>query len=163
MGYKMETFDKESGKLAFVSYSRTALPGVKGDGYKGSGSIPSLPKKPTNPCKYKITGKIALNQPLLYRLNGYKNGIHVDPKIAKKNNFDRPIMHGIGTLEFCVKEIIQQLWDGDSKMLKEYHGRFLTAVYPGESLELSIWVEDRKYIFEARIIERNKIAVFGYA
>ena len=69
--------------------------------------MPSIPKKPTGIPKFKISLKTALNQPLLYRLNGYKNGIHADPKIARKHNFKRPIMHGIAILEFCVKQIIQ--------------------------------------------------------
>lgn len=79
------------------------MPGVKADGFQGTGFFPVLPSKPSRKEDKIIGSNIAKNQPLLYRLNGYTNGIHVDPEVAIKNNFEKPIMHGLATVEICIK------------------------------------------------------------
>lgn len=40
-------------------------------------------------------------------------------------------MHGLGTVEICIKEIIMQLWDGHDEVLKMTHARLFGAIYPG--------------------------------
>lgn len=130
-GFQVDSYDKKTNDHYFTTCIKTALPGVKGDGFQGTGAFPVLPKKPSRKEDKIIFAQIAKNQPLLYRLNGYTNAIHADPDFAIKNKFERPIMHGLGTVEICIKEIIMQLWDGHDELLKMTHARLFGAIYPG--------------------------------
>lgn len=40
--------------------------------------------------------------------------------------------------------------------------RFVGHVYPGETLEVSVWKEDNRYIYEAGVKERKTKALIGY-
>jgi ABC-type lipoprotein release transport system permease subunit len=39
--------------------------------------------------------------------------------------------------------------------------RFTGHVFPGESLEISVWKEQNKLFFEAKVIERKTKAIVG--
>lgn len=73
-------------------------------------------------------------QALLYRLNGDLNPLHVDPALATKVGFERPILHGLCTYGFAVRAVVEQLCGGDSTRLRAFSARFSAAVYPGDTL-----------------------------
>ncbi|VVA95457.1 unnamed protein product [Arabis nemorensis] len=103
-----------------------------------------------------------LSQALLYRLSGDYNPLHSDPKVAKVAGFPRPILHGLCTLGFAIKAIIKCVCKGDPTAVKTISGRFLTTVFPGETLITEMWLEGLRVIYQTKVKERNKAVLSGY-
>ena len=40
--------------------------------------------------------------------------------------------------------------------------RFVGHVYPGETLDIQVWKEGERYIYEAEVLERKTKALIGY-
>ncbi len=78
---------------------------------------------------------VAHNQALLYRLNGDRNSIHIDPVIARKVGFaaNGPILHGLGTLGMAVYELVKL---HPMRRLQSVRCRMTSPVYPGDFLEM---------------------------
>ncbi len=84
----------------------------------------------------KVTVPTRPDQALLYRLSGDFNPLHVDPALATQVGFDGPILHGLCTYGFAVREVITHLCDGDASRLCAFAARFSNVVYPGDALTL---------------------------
>ncbi|MGV8058603.1 MAG: MaoC/PaaZ C-terminal domain-containing protein [Smithellaceae bacterium] len=82
------------------------------------------------------------DQPLLYRLSGDLNELHVDPEIAKRSGFQKPIMHGLCTMGFACRALIKSLIPGKPDMTKRIACRFSAPLYPGEPIKTLIWNVD---------------------
>ena len=104
------------------------------------------------------------DQAALYRLSGDKNPLHIDPGFAKKGGFDRPILHGLCTLGFACRALLEGLCQGDPSRLKSLAVRFTGVVFPGDSLITRAWKTDaNRYIVETqtgdgRIVLGNALA-----
>ena len=86
--------DKGGRDLAFYNDFTILLKGLGGFGFKGKGHLTELPEIPKRKPDHILKGETYPGQALLYRLTGDINPLHVDPKIAKGQKFDRPIIHG---------------------------------------------------------------------
>lgn len=73
---------------------------------------------------------------LLYRLNGDRNPIHVDPAAAAKAGFARPILHGLCTYGAVGYMLVRSACGNDPARLKSLGVRFSSPVYPGETIRL---------------------------
>lgn len=78
------------------------------------------------------------NQAILYRLTGDDNPLHIDPKFAAIQKFEKPIIHGIyftnlglATKGIIARTIVQNVLNNDPTRLKSFHSRFLGHVFPG--------------------------------
>ena len=98
---------------------------------------------------------------LLYRLNGDVNPLHADPATAAKLGFDRPILHGLCTLGHTVRGLIDTLCDGDATRLRGLSARMSRPVFPGETLEVSIWRDGGPVHFETAVAERGVTVLSG--
>jgi acyl dehydratase len=76
---------------------------------------------------------------VLYRLNGDKNPLHIDPKVAQKAKFERPILHGLCTFGFSSRAIYEKYGNNDPTTISKIAGRFTSHVYPGETLLVEMW------------------------
>jgi hypothetical protein len=56
--------------------------GLQGFGYKGKNSSARIPDKPSRNFDLVLTEKSFKGQAFLYRLNGDRNPLHIDPKIS---------------------------------------------------------------------------------
>ena len=112
-----------------------------------------------------VTLTTAANQAQIYRLSGDLNPLHIDPDVAKAGGFDAPILHGLATYGVIGRALLAARCGNDPVRLKRLDGRFSSPVYPGETIETSIWDEqDGKLAFRARVVERDKIIFTnGYA
>ena len=95
-------------------------------------------------------------QALLYRWNGDPNPLHLDPRVARKAGFDRPILHGLCTFGCAVHALLAVMCDYDPARFGAMDARFTAFVYPGETLRTEIWNDGS---FRTRAVERDKIVI----
>lgn len=53
--------------------------------------------------------------------------------------FTRPILHGLCTLGYAIRAIVNSFCNGEPSAVKNTFGRFLLHVYPGETLITEMW------------------------
>ncbi len=82
------------------------------------------------------------DQALTYRLSGDRNPLHSDPSFAAMGGFDKPILHGLCTYGFTGRGLLHSLCDGDASRFKSMNARFSKPVIPGDTLTVSMWVDE---------------------
>ncbi len=171
----VEIIDKGPGKGAFIVYERRILERAtgeplctisqtmfcKGDGGFGgpSRSLPAPHAIPDQQADIVADQATALDMPLFYRLNGDWNPLHVDPEVARKAGFERPILHGLATYGIAGRAILTTVCDSDPSRFASIFGRFTAPVYPGETLRTEIWIDGDTVSYRVRVVERDVIAI----
>lgn len=97
----------------------------------------------------------------LYRLSGDFNPLHIDPDIAKLGGQPVPILHGICTLGFSVRAVLQQYANNDSTKFKAVKARFAKPVLPGQTLNINMWKNGDRIHFETSVVETGVTVVTG--
>ncbi|MBW2416812.1 MAG: MaoC family dehydratase N-terminal domain-containing protein [Deltaproteobacteria bacterium] len=86
--------------------------------------------------------------------SGDKVKIHLDPEVAKKAGFPGIIGHGLCTLAFTSRAVIEGVAGGMPERLKRLAVRFALPVIPGETITTRIWPArdgaEGAYAFETR-------------
>jgi acyl dehydratase len=86
--------------------------------------------------------------------SGDKVKIHLDPEVAKKAGFPGIIGHGLCTLAFTSRAVIDAVGGGVPEHLRQLAVRFASPVIPGETITTRIWPaiggENGEYAFETR-------------
>lgn len=98
-------------------------------------------------------------QALLYRLCGDRNPLHSHPRVARAAGFDRPILHGLCTFGMVAYELLKTWADGDPSRMASVRVRFSKPVFPGETLQIDSWQDDRDLFFRVRVRERDAIVL----
>lgn len=93
---------------------------------------------------------------LLYRLNVDRNPLHVDPDVAKKAGFQRPILHGLCTYGMVTRVLLAEWLSYDNARLASMEARFSSAVMPGETLRIESWRDGEVISFQAFTKECGK-------
>lgn len=76
---------------------------------------------------------------LLYRLTGDLNPLHADPEFAGLAGFPRPILHGLATLGWSVRAVMDRFAGGDAALVRTAKGRMAAHVFPGDTLVTDMW------------------------
>jgi acyl dehydratase len=84
--------------------------------------------------------------------SGDRNPIHIDDNVAKMAGLSGIVVHGLCTMAFTSKVMIDHLCGGDPIRLKRLEAHFSRPVRPGETITTHIW----------RTGERNGYAAYGY-
>ncbi len=84
--------------------------------------------------------------------SGDRNPIHVDENIAKMAGLPGIIVHGLCTMAFTSKVVIDKLCAGDPTRLKRLRVRFSRPVLPGQTITTKVWADG----------ERDGRKVFAY-
>ncbi len=92
---------------------------------------------------------------LLYRLNGDRNPLHVDPEVARSAGFPRPILHGLCTYAIAAHAVLAVHADSSPSRLRSFDARFTAPVYPGEMLSVEAWKNGDAVAFRLWVPERN--------
>ena len=79
------------------------------------------------------------DQPLIYRLSGDVFPLHVDAEFSRKSGFERPVMHGLGTLGYACRGLIQCLTPGAPEKVRRIGCRFSRPLYSGTPILTRIW------------------------
>ena len=103
------------------------------------------------------------HQTLLYRLSGDKNPLHVDPGFARLGGFDTPILHGLCSYGVVCKAVVDEMLDGDVSAVAGYAVRFAGVVFPGETIQTSMWREDGRILIAAQTRERQSPVISNAA
>jgi acyl dehydratase len=85
--------------------------------------------------------------------SGDRNPIHVDENVAKMAGLPGIVVHGLCTMAFASKVMIEGLCGGDPMRLKRLRVQFSRPVFPGQSITTRVWAGDeragrRAYAFE---------------
>lgn len=85
--------------------------------------------------------------------SGDRNPIHVDLAVAKMAGLPGVIVHGLCTMAFACRAVIDTVCGSEPRRLKRLAGEFSRPVFPGDSITTSVWAEKesdgRGYRFEA--------------
>jgi acyl dehydratase len=99
-------------------------------------------------------------QALLYRLSGDLNPIHVDPEIAAKVGLAKPILHGLCTYGIAGRAVLAALCQGDPARLGRFDARFVSPVFPGETIVVDVWSESAgRAAVRGRVKERDVVVL----
>ncbi|ALH81744.1 MaoC/PaaZ C-terminal domain-containing protein [Sphingopyxis macrogoltabida] len=151
-----------------TSRSMTFLRGDGGFGGSSEGAPVPHPVPDRAPDDI-VTLTSTANLAQIYRLSGDLNPLHIDPDVARAGGFEAPILHGLATYGVIGRALLAARCGNEPARLKRIDGRFSAPVYPGETIETSIWDSKEsgdggKLAFRARVVERDKIVFTnGYA
>lgn len=150
------TIEDEAGTL-YATDRRTAF--LRGDGGCSSAGAP-LPRPEPVPDGREPDAVVAIatapNQALIYRLSGDLNPLHIEPDVARRAGFARPILHGLCSYGVAGRALLRVAADNDPTRLRRLDARFSAPVYPGETIETRIWRTDEKRVrFECWVAERS--------
>ncbi|KAH3379898.1 hypothetical protein KXV52_003698 [Aspergillus fumigatus] len=156
------TKDAKTGEDLFYNESTVFIRGSGGFGGspKPTASRPKGATAAYNPPKRQpdvvIEEKTSEDQAALYRLNGDRNPLHIDPEFSKVGGFKTPILHGLCSLGISGKHVFNKF--GAFKSLKV---RFAGVVLPGQTLKTEMWKEGNTVIFQTTVVETGKPAILG--
>ncbi|MES2492554.1 MAG: MaoC/PaaZ C-terminal domain-containing protein [Pseudomonadota bacterium] len=131
--------DAASGAL-YCRLHQTLL--LRGDG--GFGGPPDPRASWTQPDRAPDAVAAIATSPraaLIYRLSGDWNPLHLDPAIAAKAGFPRPILQGLATYGIAGAGISRAL-GRDPAQMSHLACRFSGIVLPGDTLQFSVWRDD---------------------
>lgn len=92
----------------------------------------------------------------LYRLNGDRNPLHIDPSFSKVGGFKVPILHGLCFMGISGKHVYQTYGP-----VKSFKVRFAGVVLPGQRLRTEMWKEGDKVVFQTKVVETGKLCIAG--
>ena len=93
---------------------------------------------------------------LLYRLFADLNPLHVDPEIALKAGFARPILHGLCTYGMVCRAVMQACLGEDASRMHALSGKFTAPVMPGDQLRVEIWKDSQ---ISSHLSERQRLKI----
>jgi acyl dehydratase len=158
----METdVSDEKGEPLYTNRSSLFLRGEGGFG--GPQGPPPANEAPNRAPDGEAVSPTLPQQALLYRLNGDKNPLHVDPEFAKRGGFDTPIIHGLCSYGIVCKAVVDHALGGDTTRVKRYQARFRGVAFPGETYLTRYWKDGKRILIEAKSKERDAIVISNAA
>jgi acyl dehydratase len=115
---------------------------IRGGGRRASPQETRADEAPRGEPTLTVAQSIAPDQTFRYaEASGDRNPIHVDENVARMAGLPGIIVHGLCTMAFTSKVMIDNLCDGDPTRLKRLRVRFSRAVRPGETITTRVWPE----------------------
>jgi acyl dehydratase len=96
---------------------------------------------------------------LVYRIHGGDNLIHVDPDVARKAGYERPILQGLCMFGIATHAAIGQFAGGNPHRIRSLRVRFSAPAYPGETIRTELWRDGNVVSFRSFAAERNVMAL----
>ena len=150
----------DTGEDLFYTESSAFIRGSGGFGGPAQGTNRGAATAVYSPPKRQpdaiIEEKTSDDQAALYRLNGDRNPLHIDPEFSAVGGFKIPILHGLCFFGFSGKHVVQKYG-----MFKSIKVRFAGTVLPGQTLQTEMWKEGNKVIFQTKVKETGKLCIAG--
>jgi len=135
---------------------------ARGEGGFGGERGPSATvAAPDRELDIQIDIPVLPQQALLYRMCGDRNPLHSDPEFASAAGFPRPILHGLCTYGMTCKALVDAVFDGDASRVGGYGARFAGVVFPGETIRLTAWQVDGRYVGVVTAPGRDNVTVLS--
>ena len=154
------TKDANSGEDVFYTESAVFVRGSGGFGGPGKGGNRGAATAVHKPSQRQpdavVEEKTSEEQAALYRLNGDRNPLHIDPEFSKIGGFKTPILHGLCFFGISGKHVYQTF--GPFKSIKV---RFAGTVLPGQTLRTEMWKEGDIVVFQTKVVETGKLCIAG--
>ncbi|MBI3247984.1 MAG: MaoC family dehydratase N-terminal domain-containing protein [Deltaproteobacteria bacterium] len=113
----------------------------------------SREERPEGEPLLRVAQTIDADQTYRYaQASGDYNPIHTDEAVAKMAGLPGIVVHGLCTLAFTSKVIIDQCCAGDPRRLKRLRARFLRPVLPGQTIATAVWARP----------DRDGVNVYAY-
>ncbi|KAJ9608804.1 hypothetical protein H2200_006575 [Cladophialophora chaetospira] len=136
---------------------------VRGAGGFTAGSVQPRPSgsttstTSTRPPEFSREERTTDEQAALYRLNGDRNAMHIDPVTAMQGGgFSRPILHGLCFFGIAGKHVYQRYGP-----FKNIRVRFAGTVDPGQTLRTEMWKDRDVVLFQMKVVETGKLCISG--
>jgi acyl dehydratase len=117
----------------------TAL--IRGRSSRERKRLPSTSEAtPIRKALFQVRQTIDDDQTYRYaKASGDYNPIHVDENVAKLAGLPGIIVHGLCTMAFTSKVMIDHVCDGDPRRLRRLRARFSRPVFPGQEIITAAW------------------------
>ena len=134
---------------------------ARGDGGFGGpeGTGPEPHRPPERMPDYTDVSETRPDAALLYRLNGDRNPLHADPKVAARAGFRSPILHGLATYGIACRALLRTVCGHDAARVRSFDARFSAPVYPGDEIATDIWREGDVVSFRCRVPGRDVVVL----
>jgi 3-hydroxyacyl-CoA dehydrogenase/3a,7a,12a-trihydroxy-5b-cholest-24-enoyl-CoA hydratase len=134
---------------------------VGATGFKESGVTHSTKvQQPTRAPDAVEEMPVSEGQALVYRLSGDYNPLHADPEFATMSGFKRPILHGLCSLGFSARAVLNRFGGGDPGRFRDIRLRFSSPVLPGQTLRVEMWDEGGgRIVFRSVVKETGKVCI----
>lgn len=149
----------DSGKLYYKMISAGFHLGSKDFIGGGQPTMPAVEQPTGEPSRVaEVTTDAHIAN--IYRLSGDYNKLHVDPEVAMKAGFEKPILHGLCTLGYTVRVVLDEVAGGDQARFKSVQMRFASPVLPGDALKVEMWiVSPTEVAFRTLVKETGKVCI----
>ncbi len=170
-----DVWDKGKAAVIVLEQSATDLDGnalwttgmqiwARGEGGFGGDAGPEVTNAvPERDADKVLVSPTTTQQALVYRLSADMNPLHADPAFAQMAGFDRPILHGLASYGVVCKAVVDGLLGGDPTRVRSYSVRFAGSIYPGETIETSVWLDGNTLTLLATCPERDGQSVLTHA
>jgi acyl dehydratase len=151
--------DATNGHKLATTITSLMLRGDTGTGDHGD-APDELAKIPETAPDRSLEVEAAEILPLIYRLSGDLNPLHIDPAVADVAGFPRPILHGLATKGIATYAVLSEYCDLDPARLMSMSLRFSKPVLPGDRLHFDFWNNTSGNIrFRATASERDQLVL----
>ena len=107
---------------------------------RGATARPERPGVPAGDPFLSVTQTIDRDQTFRYaEASGDRNPIHVDENVAKMAGLPGIVVHGLCTMAFASRAIVDGLCGADPVRLKRLRVQFSRPVFPGQSITTKAW------------------------
>jgi acyl dehydratase len=145
---KTETRD-ESGELVNEQYVTEFFRGVQADDGVGKRAPDHRLEADGDPLA-EITYVVAEDQTARYAVaSGDDFAIHLDDEFARGVGLPGRIVHGLCTMAFAGRAVLEATGVEDPRTVKRIAVRFSAPLFPGESLTTRVWEAGGGFAFEA--------------
>lgn len=158
-----DTYD-EHGRLVVRNQSATFVVGAGNFGGKSTAdaAVVATAAAPQNrKPDASVQLRTSVDQAALYRLSGDLNPLHIDPDFAVLGGQSQPILHGLCSLGFSVRAVLQAYAVGNASRFRAVKARFTKPVLPGQTLNVNMWTSGDRVHFETSVLETGVIVISG--
>ncbi len=112
---------------------------------KSTGDVPKkkAPRPPSEPPGeqvFEVSVVVGDDQPMRYaEASGDRNPLHTDVGVARQAGFPNVILHGLCTMAFACKAVVDEVCGGDPLRIRRLAGRFSRPVFPADRLTVRGW------------------------
>jgi len=95
----------------------------------------------------------------LFRLNGDRNPLHVDPHTARAAGFPVPILHGLCTYGVACHAVLRTICNYDLTLISGFDARFSAPVLPGDTIRTDMWQDGNIVSYQCTAVEREAVVI----